>query len=306
MSLCRKPFHKEGLAFGCGQCLPCRINRRRVWTLRIMLESLMHPDNSFITLTYDNDNLPSDGSLQPTHMNNWIKYLRKYLDQEESGRKIRYYLVGEYGENKGYREVNPHYHIALFNYPSCIYGVPSSGKQCLCPNCAPIYDTWKKGRTFNAKLEVDSAQYIAQYVTKGLSKRGSSDLQGREPEFSRMSNRPGIGAAAIQQIAASYSTSPAGLSDLETNGDVPSVLKITGKTLPLGRYLRQQLRLALGRDPDTPEEVLLKLKLENQALGDDLVSSGLSSNKIAAIRSNKSRIDSMEKKHKLMKKVRLL
>lgn len=306
MALCRKPFNKEGLAFGCGQCLPCRINRRRIWTCRLMMESLIHPDNAFVTLTYDDDNLPSDGSLVPRHTKNWLKYLRAYLADHDPGRRIRYYLVGEYGENKGYRAVNPHYHLALFNYPSCVQGIPPrNGKQCLCQNCAPIAETWKKGLTFNARLEIDSAQYIAQYVTKGLSKMGASDLEGRHPEFSRMSNRPGIGADAIRSLSQAM-LSPTGLHELETSGDVPAVLTINGKTFPMGRYLREQLRLSLGRSRETPEDVLLKLKLENQALRTRLVESGLDSNKLASIFSDKGRIDQIEAKHKLHKKVRIL
>ena len=49
---------KDAVPFGCGQCLPCRVNKRRLWTNRIMLESMCHDDNAFVTLTYNDDNIP--------------------------------------------------------------------------------------------------------------------------------------------------------------------------------------------------------------------------------------------------------
>ena len=65
--LCRKPFSKKGAQFGCGQCMACRINRRRIWTHRIMLEALVSPSASFLTLTYNKENLPDGGTLAPPY-----------------------------------------------------------------------------------------------------------------------------------------------------------------------------------------------------------------------------------------------
>lgn len=80
--LCKNPYMKGVLAFGCGQCNPCRINRRRLWTHRIMLESLKHGDSSFVTLTYET--LPSDGSLVPKDLQNFMKYLRMRVSPKKT------------------------------------------------------------------------------------------------------------------------------------------------------------------------------------------------------------------------------
>jgi len=98
---------------GCGQCIHCRANRRREWVLRILLELEKHEFNTFLTLTYDDVHLPGDQSLQPKHLTDFFKRLRKKVEYP-----IRYYAVGEYGEETE----RPHYHIALFGHPNCKYG----------------------------------------------------------------------------------------------------------------------------------------------------------------------------------------
>ena len=114
--LCKNPYYVTwDQPVGCNQCMPCRYNRRRIWTFRILLESMVHSHNSFLTLTYDEKHLPEGGTLVPRDAQLFIKRLRNnFWDFHTRCRlpvpKLRYYLVGEYGDNTW----RPHYHLALF------------------------------------------------------------------------------------------------------------------------------------------------------------------------------------------------
>lgn len=269
MMNCKNPYVHKGTPYGCGQCLPCRINRRRLWTHRIMLECYDNSLASFITLTYDPKQIPPGGSLNPTDTTQWLKRIRKYVQPKflcYKPVKLRYFLVGEYGE----RTFRPHYHLALFGFPSCQYTIPQQlhGSVCRCPNCQIIYKTWGKGITFNGTLTFDSAQYVAQYVTKKITNENSSAYDGeyprKYPEFCRMSNRPGIGANSLDKIV-EFLKSPHGVNYIQQNGDVPSVLKHGGKQYPLGRYLKSVLRKKLGSDGTTPNQILKELHKINEA-----------------------------------------
>jgi len=50
------------LKLACGQCRGCRLERSRQWAMRCMHEAAQHERNSFITLTYDDENLPFWGA----------------------------------------------------------------------------------------------------------------------------------------------------------------------------------------------------------------------------------------------------
>ncbi|AZL83025.1 replication initiator protein [Apis mellifera associated microvirus 54] len=218
--LCKHPFIKGDTAFPCGQCLTCRINRRRLWTHRIILEALKHEFSCFVTLTYNDENYPKDGSLVPKHLQNYLKRLREAIKPH----KIRFYAVGEYGDISG----RAHYHLALF-------GMPESSRDL-------IQQHWPYGFTYTGGLSIESAQYIAGYVTKKMTKKDDPRLQGRHPEFARMSLRPyGIGAGALDEIE-DFLYTDIGNKLLGQTKDVPLFLTHGGKNLPLGRYLRSKLR----------------------------------------------------------------
>lgn len=276
---CRNPYTKGGMAFPCGQCMPCRINRRRVWTHRLMLERSLHGDASFITLTYNNDpyidprtkipleNMqysvsPITGELRPTlvpkHLQDWFKRIRK----EYAPQKIRYYAVGEYGDDTE----RPHYHVAAFGYPQCRWGISrySSSRQNCCSVCDMVRDTWGRGNVLLGELSTESAQYVAGYVTKKMTSSLDSRLDGRHPEFARISNRPGIGHDFMEEVASSILS----LNLEEREADVPSALRHGSRLLPLGRYLRRKLRVMIGRDEKTPQEILNQLFNEMQPLRD--------------------------------------
>lgn len=204
----------------------------------------------FVTLTYASEHLPETATLCPDHVKLWLKRIRK-----KANGRLRYFLVGEYGEETE----RPHYHLALFGYSQqlCSGCRHSYSRNWLSCDCL-IAKTWGLGRPFIGEINRDSAQYIAGYVCKKLTffrEEYEKWLNGRHKEFTRMSLKPGIGAgpdlAGIKKIA-NVLTTPAGAQLIINHGDVPSVIQRGRKSNPLGRYIKKKLREEVGLN----EEVL--------------------------------------------------
>lgn len=233
------PNSKSGLPSPCGQCVHCGINRARVWSNRMICEAMSHSENSFLTLTYDDDHLPSDLSLNPDHHREFMYRFRDHYSRSY-GKRVRFYMAGEYGE-KTHR---PHYHYALFGYPPCPYGggrrLGSKFVPCPCSLCRFLSDRWGQGNIFLGTLTPDSAQYTCKYITKRMSKPDDPRLLGRYPEFSLQSNKPGIGAQVIPEISSILTTYGVSLDDF------PNVLLHGQKSLPLGRYMKAKLLDEIG------------------------------------------------------------
>lgn len=254
--LCATPYMKGELPCACGSCLPCRINKRRLWQNRILLEAMSHGDNVFATLTYNEENLPENGSLEPWEAQKFIKRLRKRIGKE----KIRYFIVGEYGD----RSQRPHYHVVLFGHPNCLRGRTEHRIKKCCQICEIIKKAWNKGGIDLGEVNKKTAQYISGYVTKKMTRSLTEEqvryLNGREPEFARMSLRPGIGAKTIERIAKSTEKFKSYI--YEKYQDVPISIKIGGRDIFIGRYLRSKWRAYLGKKSEAPEEVLKQYKEE--------------------------------------------
>lgn len=227
----------------------------------------MYKDNAFIGLSYSDEHLVfTEGglpTLDPDHHKNWMKRFRTAL----APHRIRFYSAGEYGDESQ----RPHYHAAVFNFPTCSRGRtlrrPESGTRPLawlcCASCKLVHTTWGKGDVDLGTLGTESAQYISGYVVKKLN-ANHPDLDGRYPEFSRKSNRPGVGQAMMHEVASELLR--LGLVDAE--GDVPSALRHGSRLFPLGRYLRGQLRLMVGLEKNAPESTINKIKEDMQTLLD--------------------------------------
>ncbi len=212
--LCRSPYEvNPGSFVGCGQCLYCRINRARIWQHRMLLEELSHVKTSFATLTYNDENLPSDGNLEPLELQKFLKKLRRRYEPT----KIRYFGVGEYGDLSW----RPHYHLALFGVDYLDQTI--------------VEETWSKGFTYLGDLTKESARYMSNYVTKGMTNCNVSALDGRIPEFARMSLKPGLGVPTIEKIAEKIKEHG------ECDGRVVSALFRGRKSMPLGKYLEDKL-----------------------------------------------------------------
>lgn len=240
--LCRKPFTSGLLAFGCGQCNPCRINRRRVWSWRMFLESLCHDHSAFVTLTYDEEHLPHGATLEPPALQSFLKRLRA-----SHSRPLRFFAVGEYGEHTH----RPHYHLALFG---------------LSPVDGHLVDrSWPDGHVHIGDLTPSSANYIAGYVVKKMTHASDPRLAGRHPEFARMSLRPGIGAPAMQVLRDALNNQ-VGLSEIRSTGDVPRNLQLGRQSIPLARYLRKRLReeLLLDDEDTSNSRIAYSLSLSDE------------------------------------------
>lgn len=262
--LCRSPYMQGIHARPCGQCMPCLFNRRRMWTHRIMLESKMSKDNAFVTLTYDDDNLPKDGSLNKRDLQLFMKSFRYSIAPV----RVRFYGVGEYGE----RTQRPHYHLALFGWSKCRYWHPKQSAfdriGCRCFACARVQEAWLRGNTDNGALSVESAQYVAGYVTKKLTNKNdplvAKVLGNRDPEFCLMSRRPGIGVHAMHDVASSLME-----FNLDTSqSDVPVTLAVGTRQMPLGRHLRRKLREMVGKDASPPQPLREDIKEEVKSVSE--------------------------------------
>lgn len=225
--VCKAPYiNSGGNAFGCGQCMPCRIRKSSEWTNRIILEMGLHAENTFVTLTYAPEYLPvcrgaPGGTLDPAHLKNYLKRLRKACEPV----RFRFFAVGEYGD----KTQRAHYHLILFGLPPC----------------SEIVNAWGMGHVDLKLADEGVASYVSQYVckkwTNGASKQVREWLGERFPEFTRMSLKPGIGAGVAPAIAESLYTY-GGSKLLAETGDVPSSLHFSGRTRSIGRYIKGKVR----------------------------------------------------------------
>lgn len=177
----------------CGKCIGCRLEHSRQWAIRCVHEASLYAENCFITLTYDNEHLDKNGSLNKRDFPLFMKRLRK-----EFGDGIRFYHSGEYGE----RFQRPHHHACLFNldFPDKVYWKNAGGNTLY--TSATLQKLWGKGYTVTADVSFQSAAYVARYITKKITgKRADEHYHGRVPEHVSMSRRPGLARGWIENNA---------------------------------------------------------------------------------------------------------
>lgn len=214
-----------------------------------------------MTLTYEDKYLPisigsstgsAQASLEPKDLNTYLRYLRRTIKPLE----MRYFAAGEYSPPPKNR---PHYHIIVFGLPGCQRGQTSVQRinqygSC-CPNCTKYAKLWKKGFVFVGSVTPQSIEYTLDYTMKKLMGKMADLYDGRYPEFSRMSRRPGIGYNMVDDVAE-------GVRNMEKRGqflkDVPIGLKIGKKFNPLNPLFRRKIREALGREPTAPKEAQIE------------------------------------------------
>lgn len=225
----REVAEKEGITLRenkavlvpCGRCIGCRLDYSRQWAERCVHEAEQYEHNYFLSLTYDDDHLPrSDktnvATLIPDEVSKFMKALRQKMKNELGVDGIRFFACGEYGEGKGQRLINPHFHIILFNCPlpdlqerhpikvdgkvKCIYQYADDGEKLLFSKL--VASCWNddkgqlKGTAQIGKVTYESCAYVSRYIVKKQYGEGAKIYKelGIAPEFVRMSRMPGIGS----------------------------------------------------------------------------------------------------------------
>jgi len=153
----------------CGKCLGCLATRRNAWTFRLLEQERQSTSSTFLTLTYDDENLPLLNSetgeilyqsqISETQYQNEAYNLRATLDKADLQKyfkklrrhtnKLKYYAVGEYGEKNG----RPHYHAIVFNADKKLL----TGK-------------WDKGRSQADQVTQASIHYVTKYMINSRNK----------------------------------------------------------------------------------------------------------------------------------------
>lgn len=186
----------------CGCCRECLTESSRQWAFRIMKEAEQHEDNWFITFTYDDDHITQNMMLDKDVISDFNKRLKIYLSRKGLKSDFRFYAVGEYGG----KTARPHYHVIYFGL-----SIPDLKFVCKSKEGNFIFDSqfikhiWKNGFITIEGVTVGSACYVARYCDKKkknrLNKSQKEEMikKGIVPEFARMSNRPGIGGAYMEQ-----------------------------------------------------------------------------------------------------------
>jgi len=170
----------------CGQCVGCRLERSRQWAMRCVHEMRQHTENSFITLTFDDEHLNPQESLVKSDFQNFMKRLRK-----NTGAKIRYFHCGEYGEKLS----RPHHHAILFgyNFPDRKYFKHNKGNNLY--TSETLDKSWQhQGHSLIGEANFETAAYTARYILKKVTgPQAANHYNGKIPEYCTMSRRPGIG-----------------------------------------------------------------------------------------------------------------
>lgn len=204
-------LHRAGrvLKIPCGQCIGCRLEYSRQWANRCMLELGYHDQSWFVTLTYDDAHVPRTWavdketgevvapamSLRSRDLQLFLKQIRYRFPND----KVRFFAAGEYGDNT----LRPHYHLIIFGlhlqdlipYKNSPLGYQYFNSESLSRCWIDGSDGSSRGYAVVGAVSWDTCAYVARYILKkqkGATASLYADL-GIEPEFSRMSRKPGIG-----------------------------------------------------------------------------------------------------------------
>ena len=234
------------LALPCGRCVGCRMEKVRDWSTRIAHEASMHDENIFVTLTYSDQFIPDNYSLNVRDYQLFMKRLRKKLNPL----KLRYYACGEYGE----KLQRPHYHAIIFGWrplDSILWRKTPKGN--LYFRSPLIESVWGHGHVEFGDVNATNGAYVAGYALKKMRDADDPEKYKRinpftgefvtvEPEFALMSSNPGIGGTWFDQY--------------ETDAFPSDFVVIDGKKRPVPAFYKNKLKGRFSHAGSNPDKLL--------------------------------------------------
>ena len=167
-TLIRNPnFPKSYIQVPCGKCSGCRRDKQNSWYIRFIEENKRLPCR-FITLTYDDDNIPfTIDNDEVVHYQVLKEDLQKFFKRMRKTHAFKYFAVSEYGTETQ----RPHYHLLLFS-----------------KDRIDIEHYWKYGFVTDLPASKGAFRYCTKYLLKG-----SNVPAGSNDNFMLCSKRPAIG-----------------------------------------------------------------------------------------------------------------
>lgn len=183
----RPQLDTEGdLKIPCGKCIECISKRAIDWSSRASHEISLHKKNCFITLTYDEENLPSHLVVKDY----WQKFFKRL--RYHTSEKLLYMVSHEYGT----QNFRPHHHAIIFGHSfddMYFWKKTKSGYPIF--RSETLEKLWPYGFSSIADANEKTAYYIASYALSGKER----ELLAPNGEIIKIndcmdvSKRPGIG-----------------------------------------------------------------------------------------------------------------
>lgn len=224
------------MAVPCGKCLECIESKRSQIRVRMYLEQMSHDvPPIFVTLTYNNENLPADG-VSREDVKKFLNRFHLYLGRAGRSTYFRHVFFSEYGSKNG----RPHYHGIIFGH-----AVEDTYKDKM-----EFFDilekAWGKGYVRFDIVHSRAFGYVSKYIGKDSF---LDDRLGRNPNFWTASRRDGglgSGIVTTDAFLELCSTPHFPTVNLPCEGKIYTVTLpayIRDKVLPpLRKYISREIR----------------------------------------------------------------
>ena len=187
--------------------------RSKEWAVRCMHEASLHQNNAFITLTYNDQHIPTDGGLRKEDFQKFMKRLRSRIYYELPGHKIKYYMCGEYGTSPDGGLGRPHFHAIIFGFDFGDKKLWEEKGKNRYYRSSLLESLWTYGYSNITDVNYRTAAYVARYVMKKITgdlaeshyqkvDPETGELYRVAPEYNSMSLNPAIAYEWYQRFSA--------------------------------------------------------------------------------------------------------